>query len=103
MQHLTTRQTELKNQEYEVVYLLAAIEKQALANHRQNIHYAAKGISTSSDAVSLIARSFAAKPAACAAIARITEEDNYLLDSTVKTVGEREEKQRKTAWEHNEF
>ncbi|EGO63762.1 hypothetical protein [Acetonema longum] len=60
-------------------------------------------MSTSADAVSLIARSFAAEPAACAAVARIFEEDNYLFDSLAKTAAEREETQQKTAWEHNEF
>lgn len=103
MQHLTNRQTELRNQEKEMVDLLAATNKQVLADHRQNIRYSAKGIPASTDAVSLIARSFTAESAACAAVARITEEDNYLLDSAAKTVAEREEKQRKTAWEHDEF
>ena len=103
MQRLINRQAEVKNQEKEMAYLLVATEKQILADHRQNIRYAAKGRPTSPDAVSLIARSFATESAACAAVARITEEDNCLLDSATKTVTEREEKQRKTAWEHDEF
>lgn len=103
MQRLTNRQAELRNQENELAHLFAAAEKQVLTDQRQNIRYAAKGTSTSADAGSLIARSFAAEPAACAAVARISEEDNCLLDSSAKTTAEREETQRKTAWKHNEF
>ncbi|WP_371380498.1 MobA/MobL family protein [Sporomusa aerivorans] len=103
MQRLTNRQAELRNQENELAHLLAATEKQVLTAQRQNIRYAAKGISTSADAVSLIAHSFAAEPAACAAVARISEEDNCLFDSSAKTAAEREEKQRKIAWKHDEF
>lgn len=103
LHRLTNRQNELRNQENELAHLLAATEKQVLTDQRQNIRYAAKGISTSADAVSLIARSFAAEPAACAAVARISEEDYCLFDSSAKTAAEREETQRKTAWEHNEF
>jgi hypothetical protein len=103
MQRLINRQVELRNQENELAHLLAATEKQALTDQRQNIRYAAKGISSSANAVSLIARSFAAEPAACAAVARITDEDNSLFDSSAKTAAEREETKRKTAWEHDEF
>ncbi len=103
MHRLTNRQAELKNQENELTYLLAATKKQVLTDQRQNICYAAKDISTSTDAVSLIARSFAAEAAACAAVARISKEDNFLFDSAALTKTEREEKQRKTNWEHDEF
>ncbi|WP_371367870.1 hypothetical protein SRRS_16450 [Sporomusa rhizae] len=103
MQRLTNRQTELSNQEKELGYLLAATEKQVLADQRQNIRYFAKGTLASTDAISLIARSFTTKSVSCAAVARIIEEDNCLLDSAAKTVTEREEKQHKTIWEHGEF
>lgn len=103
---LRAQKTRLTHQEESFRELANAATRQIRADQGSRISYAPRAqrqTTSQLDAAAMIARAFNGNAAACAAVARINEDDQSLLDWQAKDEAQRKAERRESAWSRGEF